>query len=83
MPADMALFRVVHTAVSTAPVDLKPRGMMNERPEDLKHEAVDADTDAETSTPLPLPEGVGGVGVGGVGVGALVTQHWRSEGPTQ
>jgi len=48
MPADLALFRVVHTEVSTEPVDLKPRGMMKLMPLDLKHEAVVVPTDADT-----------------------------------
>ena len=48
MPADLALLSVVQTAVSTDPVDLKPRGMTKLRPLDLKHAAVDEVTAADT-----------------------------------
>jgi len=73
MPADRALFRVVHAFVSTAPVDFQARGIMNPKPLLLKHAAVVELTAALTSTPVWEPPGDG---VGGTGVGLdPLTQH--------
>jgi hypothetical protein len=70
MPALYALIIEVHTAVSTDPVDLYPRGITNEYPDETKQEAAEDVIVLLTSTPLVVEV-------------EPVTQHCRSDGPTQ
>jgi hypothetical protein len=65
MPAAAAFLMEVQTLVSTAPVDLYPRGITKEMPADLKHDAALEVMVELTSTPyFPV-----------VGVGVPETQH--------
>ncbi len=73
MPALAAFLMEVQTFVSTAPVDLNPRGMMKLTPAEMKQLAPEVESASLIST--PYVEVVGG--------GVAVTQHCKSEGPVQ
>lgn len=75
-PALYAAMILVHTAVSTEPVDLNPREIINELPAECKHEAVEEDKAWLMSIPISFVDKLGGGGLPG-------TQHAISEGPVQ